>query len=152
MQPTPSVKPVSVPAAPQLEPHELEMKRKQELLQRVKVLRERMTLNRGMINNMSPDKIYVWVHNSDNRQIFYKGLGYELCVDPKVESAWKQADGTHRRGDLILYQIDKDLAEAIKLYEQAKALDNVDAAESGFNMAAQREGVPTYKPVVRRQL
>lgn len=130
----------------ELEPHEKEILRKQELLKKVRIIRERLAQNRGMVEGMNPSKAYVWVNISDNRQIEYQSTGYELCRDPNIKSKWKQVDNTHKRGDAILYEIDKDLHEALDLDAQLRAVEAVQGAREGFKATAAQHGVPTYEP------
>lgn len=132
--------------APKLQPHELEMERKKALLAKVKTIRERLAANRGMVDGMKPNKVYVWVNINDNRQIHFQGLGYEVCRDQEVKSHWKQEDGTHKRGDLILYECDKDLHEAIEYDSQIRAVESIEGAKQEFKETAARAGVPTFIP------
>lgn len=143
-QPKPTVAPQIV--TEHLEPHEKELLRKQELLKKVHIIRERLAQNRGMVDGMNPNKAYVWVNISDNRQIEYQSTGYELCKDPNIKSKWKQSDNTHKRGDAILYEIDKDLHEALDLDAQLRAVEAVEGAREGFKAVAAQFGVPTYTP------
>lgn len=146
LQQQPKSSSTSLPAPEELEPHEKEMARKGALLAKVKTLREKLAFNAGMVEGMDPSKVYVWVHQSDNRQIHYQSLGYELCKDTNVKSSWKQLDNTHKRGDLVLYQIDKDLDEAIHLEAQLRGIEGIEGAKEGFKAVAQRENVPIYEP------
>jgi hypothetical protein len=138
--------PQSKPPAPPPSPEQLEMKRKQALLAKVRTLREKLHTNIGDVEGKDPAKHYVWVNINDNRQITFQSLGYEVCRDPNIKSPWKKSDGTYVRGDLILYQIDKDLHEALELDSQLRALESVDGASEGFKAVAEREGVPVYEP------
>lgn len=148
--PLPNASPPKLPVVQtvteQLEPHEKEMLRKQELLKKVRIVRERLAQNRGMVDGMNPSKAYVWVNISDNRQIEYQSTGYELCRDPNIKSKWKQADNTHKRGDAILYEIDKDLHEALDMDAQLRAVEGVEGAREGFKAVAFQNGVPIYEP------
>jgi hypothetical protein len=144
--PLPTSKSVALAQATELDPHEKEMLRKATLLSKVRMVREFLASNQGMVEGMKPDKIYVWVHISDNRQIHYQSMGYELCTDPEIKSKWKRSDGTHKRGDVILYQIDKDLHEAIDMEAQLRAIEAVEGAREGFKAFAERQGVPVYEP------
>ncbi len=142
---TPQSKPTVV-ASVQEDPHEKELRRKAELLSKVRMIRETLASNQGMVDGMKPNKVYVWVHISDNRQIHYQSMGYELCVDPEIKSKWRRADFTHKRGDVILYQIDRDLHEAIEMEAQLRAVEAVEGAKEGFKAFAERQGVPVYEP------
>lgn len=146
---TPSVNQPKLPVvaeAVKLSPHEEELRRKEALLGKVKLIRERLAQNQGWVEGMKPDKVYVWVHMSDNRQIHFQSMGYELCKDPAVQSKWKRADGTHTRGDVILYECDKDLHEAISMEAELRAVEAVEGAKEGFRSVAARAGVPVFEP------
>ena len=129
-----------------LEPHEIEQRKKAALLAKVRMMRETLAANQGMVGNMKPGKVYVWVHHSDNRQIHFQSMGYELCKDPDIKSNWRRTDGTHVRGDVVLYQIDKDLHEAIDLDSQLRAIEAIEGAKEGFKVVADRLGFPVYEP------
>lgn len=127
-------------------PHEIELDRKRALLARVKVLRESAIFNRGAILKGNPAKEYCWVNVKDDRRIYFEGLGWNLCKDPDVVTNWKQEDGTHKRADLILYEIDKELHEAMEAYNVLRGLEATEGAEEAFLTTLQRDRVPMYKP------
>lgn len=119
------------------------------LLAKVKTLRENTNMRRGQITNPKPGKVYVWVNINENRQIEFQGMGYELCKDPDIKTRWRQSNGTHQRGDLILYQIDKDLHEAIKIDDELRSLDGIEAPKAAFHQQIGRLGGVPYEPAPR---
>ena len=69
------------------------------------------------------------------------------AVKPVIKwptTQWEQADGTHVRGDLILYQIDKDLYEAMHEQEVGAGLDDIEAHKDVFEGAARARGAPAF--------
>lgn len=143
----PQSKPPSPPQVEaKLEPHEIELKKKQELLAKVRIVRERLIANRGQIQGHNKSKEYVWVNVADSRQVHFQALGYTKCTDLNIQSPWKREDNSHQRGDLVLYEIDKDLHEAIQLDAELRAVEASEGAREGFKALAQREGVPIYEP------
>lgn len=135
---------------PERDPAEVELERKVALLQRARVVRENARAMRGSIQGMKPDLVYIWVNIREERQIYFQNLGYELCKDPEVVSKWKRDDGAHRRGDLILYQVPKDLHEALKLDSEIRAIEDMENSKDGFLAFAERLSIPTYHPEERR--
>ncbi len=133
-----------------LDPAEIELRRKRELLAKIKVIRERINNNRGMVTG-DPAKTYIWVNRDEHRRNYFEGLGYVMCREkditkPVVKSAWMREDGTHVRGDLILYEIDKDVAEALHMEEAMRALEAIEGPPVEFANFAERHGVPVYEP------
>ena len=140
-------------ATPSKPAHLIEQERKMELLRRVKGIREGLLLNRGAVLTGDPSKEYCWVNKDQDRRIYFEQMGWELCVvdpnKPSVTTNWKpQQDGTIARGDLILYQIDKDLYEATEAYNVIRGLELTENAGSDFEGMMERMKVPTYKPKV----
>lgn len=129
-----------------LSPEEAALQHKMQLLANVKVIRERMATVHGEVRGKKDNKVYVWVNIDDNRQIHYQTYGYELCKDEQVQTNWKRPDGTHRRGDLILYHIDKDLYEAITMDGELRAVEAVEGYSTAFKSTAEVNGVPVYVP------
>lgn len=132
-------------------PHEIERQRKIELLKKVKSIREGIMLNRGAVMKGDLSKDYMWVNVRDDRRIFFEQLGFELVkVDPKaptVVTQWKpKEDGTIVRGDLILYQIDKEMLEAIQIYNESRGLELTENSGEDFETMLGRFGVPSYRP------
>lgn len=158
----PSVSPQPNPAPPQVAPatpseaaldvrtpEERQAAHRLELLARVKTLRENTNMRRGSITNPKQNKIYVWVNINDNRQIEFQGMGYSLCKDPDIKTRWRTASGTHQRGDLLLYEIDKDLHEAIQVDNELRALEGIEAPKDAFQQTVQRHGGVPYEPALK---
>lgn len=148
LSPSTLLKPVGVSApnesaAPPPSPHELERQRKLDLLAKVRVSRDRLRF-RGAVEDIDPNKVYVWLSNDENTRTRFEGLGYVLCKSPTIKTAWRKEDNTHRRGDLILYEVDKDLYEAIKLDGELRALEG-QAAEELFLNFADSNRIPAEK-------
>lgn len=131
------------------DPAEVELERKKALLARVRTTREHALANRGTVTGLPSGKHAVWVNINEHRQIEFSAAGYELCKLPEVKSAWKKADGTHQRGDLILYIIDKELHEALKIDDELRALEAIAAPKHALQTAAGRLGGAAYEPTPR---
>lgn len=114
-----------------------------ELLSKVRVIRDKLHF-RGAIGGGNSNKVYVWVATDNVTRTTFEGLGYVVCKDPNVTSRWVRQDGTHQRGDLILYEVDKDLYEAIKLEAEMRALEATEA-EDLFISFAQQNRIPAEK-------
>jgi hypothetical protein len=127
-------------------PHVLELERKKALLARVKTLRESNFRQKGAILEGNPSKEYMWVNTKEDRRVSFEAEGWVLCKDPAVKTRWLQADGTHKRADLILYEIDKELFEGLMAYNQIKGIERVEGVDEMFLDAVGPLGVPTYKP------
>jgi hypothetical protein len=130
-------------------PHEIELDRKKALLAKVKTLRESALFQKGALLEGNPSKEYCWVNSKDDRRVTYEAMGWAVCKDPLVKTRWKQEDGTHRRADLILYEIDRELAEAIQAYNQLKGMEAVEGAEEMFIASLANNNVPLYKPPIK---
>ena len=133
----------------ELSPLEREKARKIELLQQVRVMREGLKLSQGKVTNGDPAFEYCWVNTRDERQHYFQAMGWQLVTNdngPAVETKWKKTDGTHVRGDVILYQIPKDFFEAMQLLNVLEGQDRAGGIEDAFMAQLQREGVPAYKP------
>lgn len=122
---------------------------KKAMLAKVKHLRAHALFGRGAVKKGNPAMHYIWVNINENRQVDFKSMGYDLCKDPTVETAWKRPDGTHQRGDLILYEIPKDLHEAIKADEILRAYEAVDAPKQALHTTVVRSGAAIYEPTPR---
>lgn len=149
-KPRPQV-PVKTPTQPadsetELRPHEVEMARKRELLARVRVTRESMLRTFAEVQGKKPDRDYIWVNVNEHRRTTFEGMGYTVCKDPDIKSQWKREDGTHVRGDLILYHVPKELREAWHTEGQLRAIEDQEGAPAVFEDYAARAGVPTYRP------
>lgn len=132
-----------------MQPHELEQARKMALLAKVKTVRDAILVNRGAIRG--PDTMeYRWVNQKDERQLSFQSLGWKKVTaeDTEVETQYRQPDGTHVRGDLVLYQIDKEFAEALHLYDVLKGTEMIEGHKSAFRTAANRVGAPTFEPQI----
>lgn len=130
-------------------PHELEMERKRALLAKVRGLREGALFNKGAVLQGDPSKEYCWVNCKDDRRVSYEAMEWKVCKDPNVRTRWRQEDGTHRRADLILYEIDKELYEAYMAYNALRGIEAVEGSETMFVTALERDKVPVYKPQVK---
>ena len=77
----------------------------------------------------------------------YERLGYEVvraASGKNVESKWKRQDGTHKRGDTILMQIDREEAEVLETLAAMNAIDQVSSAKSQFSEFANNSGIPMF--------
>ena len=120
-----------------------------EKLSSIKLLRTRAILNAGLVTGGDPKKQFSWVNNSQDRIKYYEGLEYRVSKDAGIKEAhpdWVKEDGTIRRGDLILMEVERDIYEGIKYSELLDAAENRDQAERIFLNYAERNGVPTFQP------
>ena len=139
------VTPKVAAAPPQVEerPEEIEQRRKMELLKRVRINREALRQQRWVKGD--PSKNYIWVNIDPVRQTYYQTLEYVLCKDPAVQTAWKQPDGTHRCGDLILYEISKELSEAYQMDASLQALEAQEGSQESFLAFAAKSSIPVHE-------
>ncbi len=129
-------------------PHMEEMSRRSALLAKVKVLRDGLLINRGKIVG-DPTKEYKWVNINPDRQLYFQGLGWmKVDADCDVTTSYQRDDGTHIRGDLILYQIDKEMAMALHEYDVIMGLERVNGARDGFINEAQKMGIRPFIPTL----
>lgn len=131
-----------------LEPHEIELKKKRELLARVRSTRDTLA-RQGNITGQNPSKVYIWVNVKEDRQTFFQAWGYMLCADVNVKSPFKQADNSHRRADVVLYEIDRDLYEAIQADNQIRGLEGIEGHKHAAIEAMHRQGVREFIPGVK---
>lgn len=125
-----------------------EKERRLALLKRVRTLRESILTNRGEVKGKKPNKDYVWVNTRADRRTYFEGLGYQVCRDPDIQTRWKKEDGTHQRGDLILYECDRELREAIRLDAEMRSLEAIEGPQQSFEAFAERSAVPLHHPKV----
>ena len=133
-------------------PHEIELERKKALLKKVKTLRESAVINRGGLIVSDPTKQYCWVNIRDDRRVVYESMEWTPCNSlkgSKVQTRWQQPDGTHKRADLVLYEIDIELYEAQSMYNQLRGIEGIEGSEKMFMAAMDRENVPVFKPGVK---
>lgn len=133
----------------ELQPHEEEQRRKMNLLKRVSVLRDAMNIKRSEVLG-DPDTEYMWVNIREERQLHFQGLGWEKVTldDDVVKTPYRKDDGTHIRGDLILYKMPKELAQAHQEYNTLLGLERIEGHKSAFRTAAAKEGIPTFTPKI----
>lgn len=104
-----------------------------KLLAECQVIYENATQSLGAILNGDPKKRYVWAHYSGNALAARAAAGFEIVKDskekaeksPTTRPQWRQADGSYRRGDVVLMSIDKDRGDALKIYPELKAIMNL---------------------------
>lgn len=145
-----------------LEPHEIESRKKEDLLKRVRTIFENRLFHLGKVENMDSAKAYCWVNQHDEQLMQYQGMGWVISksklklVDGKVQrevggrvmvesgprTNWVREDGTHRRGDLILHEIDREMKEALDSYGEQKAVEQLEGSKDRFRAFAERERLP----------
>ncbi len=138
--------PAAIPTTP---PHITEANKRAALLAKAKVVRERMATRHSDITGLKPSKQYCWVNLKEDRQVYYQGLGWTLCNDLDLKSPFKQPDGTIRRADTILYEIDMDFYEALCMHNILKGIEGIESAETGFVDTLGQQKIPTFKPAVQ---
>lgn len=121
--------------------------RKVELLAKVRLMHDK-NLRGGELTGQNSAKTYMWVNQREDRQAFFKAWGWELCVDPSVQSSFRQKDLTHRRADVVLYEIDKDLYEAQEAFKQLRGLEGIEGHKNAAIASFNRQGVREYIPHV----
>ena len=140
-----------MPVAPMETPEEIEQRKKQELLSKVRQMRQGVIQNHGQIKPRDPagsvprDKHYAWINVHPLRVTHYKALGYEICKDERITTDFEKADGTHVFGDLILMYCNKDYYEALKLDAAIRAVEGVEGEEI-FKTFAEKSNVKTFVP------
>lgn len=121
------------------------------LRHRVKTLRERAMFERSAVRNPEPGKVYCWVNVREERQISYQAYEWAICTEPDKTSYWKESEGRHRRADLILYEMDTELYEAIQADNISRGVSaGEEDIENQFNTAVRQLGGRTYEPKARR--
>lgn len=131
-------------------PHEIEAKKREELLARIQQHREDTKKSKARVFpkdpavGLPPNKRYVWVNRNEARIVAFRSEGYVIATDDRVNSMWKREDGTHTYGDLILMEIDQELYDAIKIDDQMRAVEGVEGA-SMFEAFANQSGIPVTR-------
>ena len=128
-----------------LDPVALERKRKEELLSKVRTRLDLGAVNKSKVTEGDPNMSYIWVNKNEDRQITFQGLGYSVCKDPKVMTSFKRPDGTHTRGDLILYEIPKEEREALENLAAVNAIEGLDSPKEMFQNFAEANNVPVMR-------
>lgn len=126
-------------------PKETPQERMLRLLAKVKVVRERMLFQMGEVRNGTPGFTYIWVTNDNQLRVRFHTMGYEQVTkgtDPDVVTDWKREDGTHLRGDVLLYRIPTDYHDAIKLEAQIRSKEALETTKDTFLGFAAREHIP----------
>lgn len=129
-------------------PHIIEQEKKASLLARARVVREALLRRNGDLDNQKPDKTYMWVNIREDRQTYFQAMGWTLCTDPEVTSPYKQGDNSHRRADVILYEIDREFKEALDADTILRGIEGIEQAETGFVSQLMQSRVPVYKPKI----
>lgn len=150
LQPTVATPPLKTPVPGSgKQPHELTMERKMAVLAKARVMREKMISRAQELQGLDPAKQYIWVNVREDRQITFQAMGYSVCMDPEVKSPYLQKDLTHRRADVILYEVDRELAEAHHHLNILRGVEQIEAAETGFADSLKRDRIPVFKPNVK---
>lgn len=144
----PSVTPLKTASEPVKQSPQVSKERKAELLAKVRVLREKMQHRGGELTGLSPDKAYRWVNIKEGRQAWFQGWGYSKVTDPKVESPYKKPDGTHINVDRILYEIPKEMQEAIDADNVLRGLEGIEEHRNAAINTFHRYGVKEWTPDV----
>lgn len=126
-----------------------ETQRKIELLKKVHQMRgNARDAMSGNIHKGDPSKFYCWVYNHPDRIAYYEGLGYEVVRKKhNVETKWQKEDGSHRHGDRVLMQTDKELADAWEASNAAEALEQDRRNPAGFTIALQQWAHENQVPI-----
>lgn len=135
---------------------EAENAKMEALRRKVSTLRTEALFNRRALASPKPDKSYVWVNIKEERQIFFQAMGWQICKDPDVGSRfWNETHKAHVCADVILYEMDRDLAEAFEADAVVRGYDNAGRnTEANFNAAVRKVSrqydvnIPTFKPKV----
>lgn len=131
--------------------HVIQKEREIEMLAKVRQTYQNYLSNAGEVRAapgklLDPDVTFAWVNTHPSRIVFYKTFSYKIVnsnpgqPDEDVETNWKQEDGTHVWGDVILMKIPRELKEAQDLHFHYKALDELQS-ESEFEQYAAKHGV-----------
>lgn len=120
------------------------------LKERVKTIRDGTLLMRSAVLNPEPGKRYLWVGVHQDRRTFFEAIGWTVVRNPdKTRRSYDPALQEHRRGDVVLYQIDEEEADAIEKYNIVRGLEAAGQdVETGFAAAVERHGVKAFRPPV----
>lgn len=129
-------------------PHKLEMQAKEDLLRKARVVRDKLANRGSELTGQNPAKAYRWVNVREDRQTYFQALGWEVCRDPEVKSPFLQADGSHRRADVILYEMSKDFADALDADSALRGIEGIEGHQGAFINTLHAEGVKEYRPAV----
>lgn len=116
-------------------------------LSRVKAIRESRRVNAFQLLNEDPRLAYEWVYNSPS-EISRKEIdGWAITRSSQegdVVTPYKQTDGAHVFGDLILMQLPKDDYDILVLLPQLEAWERTNGpAKYGDILAfAEQAGIP----------
>lgn len=148
--PTQSPASKEVPAQQRKDPETESRLRRQELLSKARLVREKIDMNRRAVTGRE-DMHYCWVNRNDHRQVEFQSLGYTMvsAVDTEVKTSWRREDGTHQCGDAILYQCPKEWYDALQVDQQIRSLEALDQYQSGFFERLSDSGSQPYKPNVK---
>lgn len=129
-------------------PHKIEAQAREDLLRKARVVRDRLANRGSELSGQNPASAYIWVNVREDRQTYFQALGWEICRDPKVSSPFKQADGSHRRADVILYQMSRDFYEALEADSALRGIEGIEGQQSAFISSINQSGVKEYRPQV----
>ncbi len=131
----------------QLLPDEIERKKNVDLLSRARTLRDGARKDAGRVFNEDPARVYIWVHNSDQRKSLREGMGYRITKSKKDDknaayTQYRRGGGENVYGDLILMDCDRDEHDALKMLPEIEALELVSAPRADFLGFGQSQNVP----------
>lgn len=134
-------------AAVNITPNEEILKRKRDLLARVRAMQDYSVNERGAVKGKNPDFVYCWVYNHPGMIAEYKSREYEIVEASfdACETHFVQKDGTHVRGDTILMRVSKDIHEALELARDLAATEASDGHKEQFEDWGQTYSVPVSK-------
>jgi hypothetical protein len=119
---------------------------------KIRVFREQNLFNRAAVTGEA-SKQYIWVNRREERRTWYEGMGFAVVKatsPPRVHASVPPGpDGTYLRGDLILYECDKEFYDAMALDNALRGFESINAATDQFINNIAREGVPAFKPPIR---
>ena len=130
-------------------PHLEELDRKRALLEKIRATADAVMLNRGAVEH-PPNIAVCWVNVNNERQLWYQGMDWRKvnAADTDIHTQYQQPDGTHVRGDLILYCRDAEYDEVYHLSRVLKGIEQIEGHKQAFEIEAQKSGVPTFRPKV----
>jgi hypothetical protein len=89
---------------------------------------------------------YSWINRDKSRVAEMQALGYKLVTseDKNVESNWKQKDGSHTRGDVVLMKIPEMYAQALDYFDQERATSGLEDTKTNFREFADTNNAPVH--------
>jgi len=117
----------------------------ESVLAEMRHVRQNISQNKETVRNKKSDRHYAWINQNTERVSMMKHLGYKTTDDPGIESEYKQADNTHRWGDLILMDIGKVYYEALNFLDEESSTEAEEGTEGEFKDWADNNSIEVFE-------